>query len=270
MEPNIHEYNEQGLCERLALCSLIGFDLDNTLACSKKPMTSPMCKVFGDLINKIPVALITGGDLRLVKSQVLSVLPASTNLDNFHIMPTNGTSYYRIVDGSLKCVYSHTISVKDANRIISVVKDCAKKMGLLKSVGDKDLWGSQIENRGTQITFSALGQLAPIEFKKDWDPSGKLKEQLAEQISAYLPDFSVRAGGETSVDIVCKGNNKAYALDSLCKICGISLKSVAFVGDRMYKGGNDYPTSLTGALAICVKNPSNTFELCSKLLESLK
>ena len=143
-------------------------------------------------------------------------------------------------------------------------------MGLLKSNGDKDLWGSQIENRGTQITFSALGQLAPIECKKSWDPSGKLKEELAEQISKDLPDFSVRAGGETSVDVVCKGNNKAYALKSLCKICGICLDSVAFVGDRMYKGGNDYPTSLTGALAVCVKNPSNTFELCSRLLESLK
>ncbi len=33
----------------------------------------------------------------------------------------------------------------------------------------KRTWGKQIEDRGSQITFSALGQQAPLEAKKVWD-----------------------------------------------------------------------------------------------------
>jgi gamma-glutamyltranspeptidase len=49
-------------------------------------------------------------------------------------------------------------------------------------------WGEQIEDRGSQITFSALGQQAPIEAKRHWDPDfakrRKMKALLDERIPA--------------------------------------------------------------------------------------
>jgi phosphomannomutase len=46
---------------------------------------------------------------------------------------------------------------------------------LQKAIGLSDfkpemVWGELIEDRGSQITFSAIGQQAPLEEKKRWDP----------------------------------------------------------------------------------------------------
>ena len=36
-------------------------------------------------------------------------------------------------------------------------------------------WGDLIEDRGSQVTYSALGQLAPLAAKAEWDPTGDKK-----------------------------------------------------------------------------------------------
>lgn len=270
-EPIVHEWDECSLGLNIAKSSLIAFDLDNTLACSKKPMLAPMAEVFSRLVNIKPVAVITGGRLSLVKSQVLDVLLPGTCLENLHIMPTNGTSYYRVNKNmSLKCVYEHLIDSEQAECITSVIRECAEKMGIWKESGDPMLWGEQIENRGSQITFSALGQLAPVEYKKIWDPTGVLKSELAKSIAQALPNFAVRAGGDTSVDVYRIGDDKSQALISLAKYCDFPIENTTFIGDRMFPGGNDYPTAFTGALVVRVKNPENTFELCSNVLSCLE
>lgn len=270
VEAMVHDWRESNLAERIAQSSVIAFDLDNTLACSRKPMVPEIASVLSKLINIMPVAIITGGSLELVKSQVIDVLKNNTCRTHLHIMPTNGTSYYRIdSDGILRCVYEHKIDETRAKYVISVMRDCAKNMGLLKTPGDSNLWGEQIEYRGSQITFSALGQLAPLESKKAWDPTGKLQSELTAMVAEALPDFAVRAGGETSVDVVSRGDNKAEALNSLAQSFEVDICSITFIGDRMTPEGNDYPTCLTGALAVKVSNPSDTLELCKKVLAFL-
>lgn len=270
LKPIVHDCNELNLGLSIAKSSLIGFDLDNTLACSKKPMLAPMAETFSKIVDLIPVAIITGGRLYLVKSQILDMVTEGTNLENLHIMPTNGTSYYRIDNKqSLKCVYEHKIEPNQAEHVISVMRECAESMGLWKTSGDSMLWGEQIENRGSQITFSALGQLAPVEYKKAWDPEGKLKAQLVKRISQSLPNFAVRQGGDTSVDVYRRGDDKAQALLTLAKYCDLSIEKITFIGDHMEPGGNDYPTAFTGALAVRVKNPEDTLTLCTKVLNYL-
>lgn len=271
LKPIVHDCNECTLAERIGSSSLIAFDLDNTLACSRKPMLDPMAEALSNLINVIPVAIVTGGCLSLVQSQVLDKLLPGTQLTRLHIMPTNGTSYYRVRDdASLQCVYEHRIKSEQAEHIIAVIKECALRMGLWKEPGDSMLWGEQIENRGSQITFSALGQLAPISYKKAWDPAGSLQTRLQECVAQALPDFSVRAGGNTSIDVCCRGDDKAHALRMLAQYCGFSVENITFIGDRMYPGGNDYPTAFTGALAVKVGNPEDTLALCLEVLAYLQ
>ncbi len=271
LKPIVHDWDECNLPELISKSSLIAFDLDNTLACSKKPMLAPMADALSELVNLIPVAIITGGCLSLVKSQVLDVLLKDTKLENLHIMPTNGTSYYRVDNSkAFQCVYEHIIDSEQAKYVVEVIQKYAKQMGIWKSHGDSMLWGEQIENRGSQITFSALGQLAPVEYKRAWDPTGRLKNMLAQNISKALPDFAVHAGGYTSIDIYKRGDDKAQALLTLAKYCDFSIEDMSFIGDRMYDGGNDYPTAFTGALAVRVSNPSDTLNLCLRVLDYLK
>ena len=69
-------------------------------------------------------------------------------------------------------------------------------------------WGERIEDRGSQITFSALGQNAPVEAKEAWDPTNEKKNRLAQAVATDLPHLAVRSGGSTSVDISARGIDK--------------------------------------------------------------
>jgi hypothetical protein len=55
--------------------------------------------------------------------------------------------------------------------------------------------GDIIEDRGSQITFSALAQAAPPEAKYAWDPDGSKKRKLRDYAAARLADLEVRGGG---------------------------------------------------------------------------
>jgi hypothetical protein len=67
------------------------------------------------------------------------------------------------------------------------------------------VWGEPIEDRGSQITFSALGQQAPLEEKKRWDPDFTKRKKIKAVLENLIPEFSVHLGGTTSVDVTKPG-----------------------------------------------------------------
>jgi len=105
---------------------------------------------------------------------------------------------------------------------------------------------------GTKITFSALGQRAPIEEKKKWDPDFTKRKQLKAQLDQLIPEFSVRLGGTTSVDVTKPGIDKAYGIRKLRETLGIAIPEMIFVGDALFPGGNDHPAKEAGVVSICV------------------
>lgn len=76
-------------------------------------------------------------------------------------------------------------------------------------VADERIWGERIEDRGSQITFSGLGQHAPLAAKAAWDPDFAKRKRLQAALGLALPGFAVRIGGSTSVDITRAGIDKA-------------------------------------------------------------
>ena len=68
------------------------------------------------------------------------------------------------------------------------------------------VWGEVIEDRGSQITFSALGQQAPLDEKKQWDPDFTKRKRMKAMLDKLIPEFSVRLGGSTSVDVTKHGH----------------------------------------------------------------
>ena len=73
-------------------------------------------------------------------------------------MPTCGTQYYRYSDGSWHQVYAENLSEDQKARALAAVETAAKELGYWES----ETWGPILEDRGSQITFSALGQAAPV------------------------------------------------------------------------------------------------------------
>jgi hypothetical protein len=51
--------------------------------------------------------------------------------------------------------------------------------------------GEQIEDRGSQITFSALGQHPPVEAKQNWDTDFAKRKKIKAVLDKLIPEFSV-------------------------------------------------------------------------------
>ncbi len=232
---------------------LIVFDLDGTLAESKASIDADMSRLLHDLLGVVKVAVISGGDWPQFQEQVVSHLPQDKSLANLSILPTSGTKFFRYA-GDWKKLYSEDFTPEEKEKIVSSLKKAVAEAGFQ---ADK-VWGEVIEDRGSQITFSALGQQAPLEEKKKWDSDFAKRKKIKAILDPLIPGFSVRMGGATSIDVTKPGIDKAYGIRKLRDVLGISLKEMIFIGDALFAGGNDYPAEQAGVVSICVQGPHET------------
>jgi phosphomannomutase len=130
---------------------LIIFDLDGTLAESKSAIDEEMAGLLTQLMEVAKVAIISGGDWPQFEKQVLNHLPKKTSLKKLSILPTCGTKYYQY-EKSWKQLYAENFTDKEKEKIIAELEKAVEASEL----EIKKTWGEQIEDRGSQITFSAL------------------------------------------------------------------------------------------------------------------
>jgi len=232
---------------------LIVFDLDGTLAESKASLDAEMVTLFNRLLETVKVAIISGGDWPQFEKQVLSHLDSDKRLKKLSILPTCGTKFYQYNKG-WKELYAENFSADEKNKIIDSLNDAIKAAGTKV----EKTWGKQIEDRGSQITFSALGQKAPLNVKKLWDPKFTKRKKIKAILDKTLPEFSEQMGGATSIDITKPGIDKAYGIRKLKEILDIKISEMLFIGDALFEGGNDYPARITGADCIQVRDPDET------------
>lgn len=245
---------------------LLAFDLDDTLAPSKSSLDPRMAALLGELLAVVPVCVISGGQFGQFQSQLIAGLPAGATplFDRLHLLPTCGTQYYRYQDGEWKQQYAENLTDAQKRLTLSVLEKSARELGLWEST----TWGPILEDRGSQITFSALGQDAPVDAKRSWDPTGAKKESLRAAAAPLLPELEVRSGGSTSIDVTRKGIDKAYGMRKLADLTRIPLDHMLFVGDRLDPGGNDYPVVATGVQTHAVTGWEDTARFVEDFLRS--
>jgi HAD superfamily hydrolase (TIGR01484 family) len=246
---------------------LVAFDLDDTLAPSKSQIDPRMGELLIALAERVEVAIISGGQLTQFTTQVVDRLPEASAdaLARMHLLPTCGTQYYRLTEDEVVTVYKRSLTNDQKSRALSAVEGEARRLGLWES----ETWGDILEDRGSQITFSALGQQAPVAAKMAWDPTGEKKNSLRAAVAALLPDLEVRSGGSTSVDITERGIDKAYGMRQLAEQTGISLDDMLFVGDRLDADGNDYPVLAMGVRCQAVDGWEDTVVYLEQLIPTL-
>ncbi len=245
---------------------VIAFDLDDTLAVSKMPLSDGMATLLGQLLEQYEVCVISGGRFEQFKSQVIGRLEVSPLLlRKLHIMPTCGTRYYRYDDVQSEWVkqYSEDLSEADKKRIAKVLEEAAKALGYW----EEHPTGEIIEDRESQVTFSALGQFALPEDKYKWDSDGTKKHQIRDYAAERLPDLEVRVGGTTSVDITRPGIDKAYGMKKLIDLLDIATDDILFIGDKLEEGGNDYPVKAMGIDCMAVKHQDDTLIAVEAILK---
>jgi HAD superfamily hydrolase (TIGR01484 family) len=244
---------------------LIVFDLDGTLAESKSSLDTEMVALLHHLLGIVKVAIISGGGWPQFEKQILSNLPNDVCLENLSLLPTCGTQFYQY-NGDWEKIYSEDFSKDEKKKIIDALKSA------LNTVDFKieKIWGEVIEDRGSQITYSALGQQAPIKEKKEWDPDFTKRVRIREILGTLIPEFSVRLGGATSVDITKPGIDKAYGIMKLRDTLNIEIKEMIFIGDALFPGGNDYPAKEAGVVSIKVKGPEESKRVIETIIACLK
>ncbi len=252
---------------RMTTPSLVAFDLDDTLAPSKSPLPQPVAELIVRLLQSAEVCVISGGQFGQFKAQVIDSLPetSASALNRLHLMPTCGTQYYRFEDDDWRQIYAQNLSDDEKARALASVEHHARELGYW----EEDTWGPILEDRGSQITFSALGQSAPVDAKSAWDPTGVKKNTLREAVAADLPDLEVRSGGSTSIDITRKGIDKAYGMQKLSEMTGIDLDDMLFIGDRLDPDGNDYPVKALGVECQAVTGWEDTIGVLEELIPRL-
>jgi phosphomannomutase len=91
-----------------------------------------------------------------------------------------------------------------------------------------------------------------------WDNDFVKRKKIKTILDTSIPEFSVRIGGTTSIDITKLGIDKAYGIRKLQDLLRISTNEMIFIGDALFAGANDYAIEAIGVVCIPVRGPSET------------
>ena len=236
---------------------LIVFDLDGTLAPSKSPLEPDMAEWLARLLDICPVAVISGGAWPQFETQLLANLPSDDRLRRLSLLPTSGTRFMAYDDARWRQLYAEDFTAEQKAEIIEALSDVFRASGF----APVQHWGEIIEDRGSQITLSALGQQAPLDQKMTWDPDFSKRRAMKAMLQPRLSQFSIGMGGSSSIDVTRPGIDKAYGIAKLTSVLGVDARDMLFVGDALFEGGNDFPVRRTGAACIQVSGPSETLKV---------
>lgn len=234
---------------------LIVFDMDGTLTPSKAPIRRDMVGLLGKLLRRKPVAVIGGARYEQFRRQFVGRAKFRTELAaRLFLFPTSAAAFYRWRKSGWKKVYAHVLPAPVRKKIFAAFREVFGEIGYKHP---EKVYGRIIEDRRTQVTFSAVGQKAPVRVKMRWRrKNDRLRAHLARLLAKKLSDLEVRLGGLTSIDVTGKGIDKAYGIHQIKKVLKINIKDMLFVGDAIFPGGNDYAAVRTGVDYVKVRGPA--------------
>jgi len=228
-----------------------------------------MAILVSELLRHRCVAVASGGAFEQFELQFLAKLPTNANFSNLFLFPTNCASgyYYDNKLGRFQKAYDIRLGEREVKCIFRSFQAAFDEMGYVQP---ERTYGAILENRGSQVTFSALGQKAPLHLKERWDPHQRKRQRIRKLLKKYLPGFEISIGGTTSIDVTKKGVNKTLCVKKLQQRLHIGKKDMLYVGDALFKGGNDYIMKSAKITCAAVSNAEATKRLIRRIIASDK
>lgn len=251
---------------------LVVFDLDGTLTPSKSYIEPEMVGLLLRLLEEKKVAVIGGGKYGQFKEQFLKKFPPrDLRFANLFLFPTTSNAFYRYRNG-WKNVYTLALSRTEKANIRKAFRETLKEVNY---VPPKKIYGVALEDRGTQMSFSPLGQdvvaalgKKGIRLKEQWkEKNDALRFRIAKLLGKRLPHLEVHVGGLTTIDVTRKGIDKAYGVRQIEKHLHVPIRKMVFIGDALFPGGNDYAARRTGVECFPVRGPEDTKKIITKILK---
>lgn len=247
--------------------TLIAVDLDGTLVKSKLAIEPDMAAVVCKWLKTHKFVVISGAMFSQLKIQILNDLPTDAHLENLILLPTTGQSFFEFKNNEWTETNPEKMPEADIQKIFDAFKKIPQE---LIPTDFNPTNGPQLQNRGGQVSFSAIGQDAPYQEKYVWDPDTTKRRVIISELEKYIPEFEIKLGGTTTIDITPKGIDKGFAIKKLVRVLGIQEQDVVFFGDRIIPGGNDFAATNTNALCIAVENPEETQKLITTLVQKVQ
>lgn len=240
---------------------VLSFDIDQTLNVAKTPITPRMATLLVKLLDKYEVAPISGQKYEQFLIQIVDKLKEAgatdSQLTHLHLFVTQGTRYYRFENDDWELVYNFDLTDEQGAAMSRALEQAAKELGYWEE--DKLAEGDEIiENRISQVTFSALGQSAGTTEKYAWDPDMKKRMAIVVRAKELAPDYEYEVGGTTSINATLPGTNKSFGMTKLLEYLRVEKSEVLYFGDMTQPGGNDFPVVEMGFDTITVEDWEDT------------
>jgi HAD superfamily hydrolase (TIGR01484 family) len=240
---------------------VLSFDVDQTLNVAKTPITEEMARVLIACLEKYKIAPISGQKFDQFLIQIIDPMKAAGVSDeqllNMHLFVTQGTRYYRynLEKKDWDLIYKYDLTPEQVAKMTEALEQAAKE---LKYWVELDNGDEIIENRVSQVTYSALGQKAGTEEKYAWDPDHKKRQAIVARAKELTPEFEYEIGGTTSINAALPGTNKKFGMTHLLEELAVKMEDVLYFGDMTQPGGNDFPVVEMGFDTITVRDWEET------------
>ena len=233
------------------------FDIDGTLTPSRLQMTEKFAKFFDKWSSKNKYYLVTGSDIDKTKEQ----LPIAYIDRAEAIFTCCGNQMWR--DDEL--IYDNKF-----NPPKDLIEYLERKV--LKSEYPNRC-GNHIEDRGSMVNFSIVGRNCTQEQREDyfeWDKAMGERNITCMEIKGTYPGIDAVVGGQISIDIYPKGNDKSQVLNVIEQERLVPPSEYIFIGDGIENGGNDYPLAeLMDNTEICDWYHTKGWEHTKEILENI-
>lgn len=197
------------------------FDMDQTVAPSRQPILPEMYELLNSLSE----------DIIIVSGQEVSKIGWQSNNLPSYTLGQNGNHATDVEDNEL-----WKIPLDEAHRK-EILNHIDKIIDIFKLELNQD-W-TPVEDRGSQITFSPVGNTAPVEKKKVYDPDKKKREAMMSKVPFISDDLVVKIGGSTSLDYIHKDRHKGTNVKKLINLKNWNEDECVYFGDGLCPGGND-------------------------------
>lgn len=220
--------------------------MDHTVTPARQPIQEKMLNLLSGLEQDI--IIVSGSKVEQMKYQI----PGLT----CYKLGQNGNEAF---DESGNELWNFKLSVEQKKEILAHID---KLVGLLDDTPNPE-W-NPIEDRGGQITFSPIGNTAPVELKKAYDPDVSKRFRMLKEIPFESDDLVVKIGGSTSFDYFVRDRNKGTNVKKLIDLKNWNPEKCVYYGDGLYPGGND--EAVIGVIdTVAVESDEDTFERLSAL-----
>jgi phosphomannomutase len=197
------------------------FDLDMTIAPSLQPMLPPMYELLSSLTE----------DIVVVSGQLCEKIKWQTTDLKAHYLCQNG-NHALDPDGNL--LWNTPLNQFERMEIMAHIDV------LMKHLPEKpNPKYDPVEDRGAQITFSPVGNTAPVELKRAYDPDASKRLTMLKNYPFESETIMAVIGGSTSIDYIPKTRHKGTNVKKLIKQLQWNANECVYFGDGLYPGGND-------------------------------